>query len=99
MATSYNRLRPRSDTALEIESLLGRYPRLSQQELAKLIELMPDLPMLDQVLITADDRLAAKLAHFLRDHRNKLKAPFDALAQLAFPAVLAGLALWWVLSL
>jgi len=99
MATSYHRLRPRSDTALQVESLLGQYPRLSQQELAKLIDLMPDLPMLDQVLITADDRLAAKLADFLRDHRTKLKAPFHALVQLALPAALAGLALWWVLSL
>lgn len=98
MATSYRRLRPRSDTALQVESLLGRYPHLSQEDLAKLIDLIPDLRMLDQVLITADDRLATKLAHFLRDHRSNLKAPMITLAQLALPAVLAGLALWWLFS-
>lgn len=99
MATTYRRVRPRSDTALQVEGLLGRYPRLSDDELAKLIDLTPNLSMLDQVLITADNRMAAQLADFLRDHRSSLRTPRgERFALLMLPAILATLSLWWILS-
>ncbi|MDE8652818.1 hypothetical protein [Novosphingobium album (ex Liu et al. 2023)] len=99
MATAYHRLRPRSDIALQVEALLDRYPRLNEQELARLIDLMPYLPLLDQALITADDRLAAKLGDFLRDHRTRLRAPpGKRLALLLIGAVLAALGLSLILT-
>lgn len=99
MATSYDRLRPRPDTATRVQQLVERYPDLSDGDLAELIELYPQLNLLDQGLMTADDRLAAKLADFHRDHGAKLKPPaVELFAFLAFPAVLALFALWWVLT-
>ena len=99
MAASYHRLRPRSAAGMQIEILLCRYPHLSDHELARLIDLMAHLPMLDQFLITADDRLAARLTDFLRDHGNEVKpSASDRLALLVLPAVVGGLALWWALA-
>ncbi|MBV1692110.1 hypothetical protein KRR38_31685 [Novosphingobium sp. G106] len=98
MATSYGRLRPRSGAALQVGSLLNRYPRLSEQELANLIELMPYLPILDQALITADDQLAGKFAEFLRDHRAMLTAPQHPIALFTITAFLALVAISWAFS-
>ncbi|MGZ8335671.1 MAG: hypothetical protein ACXWU1_03305 [Allosphingosinicella sp.] len=99
MATSYDRLRPRSETALRAEALLDRYPNLSEQELAELINLFPQLSLLDQGLLTADERLSGKLADFHRHHGRKLKtSKADLVVFLAFPAVLAMFMLWWVVA-
>jgi hypothetical protein len=95
MATTYGRLKPRSQTTLRVEALLGRYPDLSQHELAELINLFPHLHMVDQGLMIVDDRLAAKLADFHRDHGKKLRASRgELIAALAFPAMLAIIILW-----
>jgi hypothetical protein len=95
----YQRSRPLSQTALKIEALLDRYPKLGEQDLDTLIRSYPYLPMVDYALMTADDRLAAKLEAFHRDHGDKLKAPVNAmLAFIAVPALVAVGALWWVLS-
>lgn len=47
-------MRPRSQTTLRVEALLGRYPNLSEQELAELINLFPSLNLLDEGLMTSD---------------------------------------------
>ena len=99
MATPYSRARPRSETTLRVESLLDRYPNLSEQELAELINLFPSLGILDQALMTSDDRLSAKLASFDRDHGKKLKTPLSSLiAFLAVPVIFAAVTLWFVLT-
>jgi hypothetical protein len=95
MATSYARLRPRSQTALRAESLLGRYPNLSEQQLAELINLLPRLGMLDQSLLAMDDRLSGKFTDFRREHRSKLKPQrTDLIMVAAFAAIVAAFTLW-----
>ena len=99
METSYDRLRPRSETALRAETLLDRYPNLSETELAELINLFPGLSLIDQGLMTADERLSGRLADFHRDHGEKLKVrKIDLIIFLAFPAFLAIFTLWWLLA-
>ncbi len=62
---------PPSHWASQFEALLVRYPDISEKELAKLISLLPLIPMLDKALIIADNRLSPKLADLYRDHRNR----------------------------
>ena len=99
MEATYYRSRPRSETALRAEILLDRYPNLSEQELAELINLFPGLSLLDQGLMTADEHLSDKLGDFHRDHGDKLKVrKIDLIIFLAFPAFLAIFTLWWLLA-
>jgi hypothetical protein len=86
---------------IKAEALLSRYPNLSEQELATLINIFPHLRILDVGLMTADDQLSENLAAFRRDHGNKLKTPASSLIALAFlavPAIVALGALWWFLA-
>ena len=87
MSTAYSRARPRSETVLRVEALLGRYPNLSGQELAELIALFPKLRILDHGLMTADSLLSGKLADFEREHGRKLKAPLSSLILFLFVPV------------
>ncbi len=99
MATSHNRMRPRSQITLRVEALLGRYPNLSEQELAELINIFPSLDLLDQGLMTSDDHLAGKLKDFHQEHGRKLKTQMSGLiAFLSVPTLLALLILWWVFT-
>lgn len=101
MATQiYERSRPPSETTVKAEALLMRYPNLTEEELATLINLFPYIRILDLGLMTSDDRLAGKLDAFHNDHGKKLRTPISSLiAFLAVPAILvvAGL-LWWALA-
>ena len=101
MATQiYERSRPPSETTVKAEALLMRYPNLSEEELATLINLFPYIRILDLGMMTSDDRLAGKLDAFHRDHGDKLRTPISWLiAILAVPAILilTGLS-WWMLS-
>ena len=72
MATVYDRARPRSETTLRVEDLLSRYPNLSEQELAELINLFPHVNMVARGLMAADDRMGSKVETFYRDHGAKL---------------------------
>ena len=72
MATPYDRARPRSETTLRAEDLLSRYPNLSEQELAELINLFPHVNRVARGLMAADDRMGDKVEHFYRDHGDKL---------------------------
>ena len=74
MATPYARARPRSEDAMRVEDLLGRYPNLSEQELAELINLFPKVDMVARALIAADDRLGEKVVNLYRDHGEQLDA-------------------------
>jgi len=95
----YARARPRSETTLRTESLLARYPDLSAQEVAELIELFPSLPILDRGLMTADETLSRNLAAFERDHGSKLRgAGAPLLWFFAFPVILVIGVAWWLLA-
>ncbi len=99
MATQIQkRFRPPSETTVEAEALLMRYPNLSEVELATLINLFPYIRILDLGMMTSDDRLAGKLDAFHRDHGKRLRTPGWALiAILAVPAViLVASLLWWL---
>ena len=99
MSTPYSRARPRSETTLRVEALLGRYPDLGERELAELIDLFPKLRILDHGLMTADSRLSDRLARFEREHRNALRAPLSSLAVFLFvPATLAIVTLLFMLG-
>ena len=100
MATQfYPRSRPPSESTLRVQALLARYPNLSEQELAELINLFHYLRLLDVGLMSADDRLSDKLADFRRDHGHALVRPREKLIMaLALSAIFVlGLA-WLVLS-
>lgn len=100
MATRiYSRLRNRSQMTFDVEMLLARYPRLDEQELARLIETFPLLPLIDRAVITADEQLSGKLAAFYRDHRRELEVPIAFLfVSLILPIITASAALWWFLG-
>lgn len=88
-----------SRLAAKAEALLVRYPRISEQELANLIDIFPYVSMLDRGLMAADARLSEKLAAFHRDHGDRMKAPEAALiALVAFPLIMAAGLLWWILA-
>ena len=92
---TYVRTRPSSETMAEVESLLSRYPNLSEIELATLINLFPTLRILEVGLMTADDRLSRKFEAFHRDHGRKLKIPMSSLiAFFAIPATVASGFVW-----
>ena len=96
-ARYYSRLRGSSQSTLDVEMLLARYPRLDAQELAHLIESFPALPLIDKAVITADEQLSEKLAVFYRDHRRELEAPIAFLfVSLILPIIAASAALWWL---
>ena len=101
MATRiHQRFRPPSETTVEAETLLMRYPNLSEGELATLINLFPYIRILDLGMMTSDDRLAGKLDAFHHDHGKRLGTPSSSL--IVFLALSAALVfaslLWWALA-
>ncbi len=101
MATqTHARSRPSSETTAKAEALLLRYPNLSEEELATLINLFPYIRILDLGLMTSDEHLSGKLDAFHRDHGKKLRTPISSLiAFLAVPTIIAvGGLLWWALA-
>lgn len=100
MAAQYfPRSREPSAIAQRAETLVARYPNLSEVELAELINLMPRLPMLDFGLMTADDQLSDRMEAFHRDHGDKLGPSLaSAVTFLAVPAIIALGLTWWAFS-
>jgi hypothetical protein len=97
MVTVYDRARPRSETTLRVEHLLGRYPNLSEQELAELINLFPHVDMVARGLLAADDRMRTNVDAFYRDHSAKLdtlrRRRTTVIAVVALLAILIGFSL------
>ena len=90
----YSRSRALSDDAVRAETLLVRYPDLSEQELADLLRTFARLPLLDFGLIAADRRLGAHLDSFYDDHGHRLWPPLSKWAwAVAVPLVMVTLAL------
>ena len=98
MATPYDRARPRSETTLRAEDLLSRYPALSEQELAELINLVPYVNMVARGLMAADDHLGGKVENFYRDHGDELGGFGGRTPLIALAAVAAIIVSWLVLS-
>ena len=97
MATSYDRSRPRSDTARRVEELLGRYPNMSEQELAELINLFPNVNMVARAVMTADERLGEKVVELYRDHGTKLDGAIGGRTLSVALAALLAIGLFWAI--
>lgn len=81
--------------AEEAHALIRRYPNLSEIELAKLIGLYRELPMLEVALMLSNKHLAPKLDKFTEQHRASLRAPFQQYAfLLAYIALGVGVFIW-----
>jgi hypothetical protein len=95
--TSQTLSRPRpSEVARRTEQLLDRYPNLSEQELAELINLFGRLPILEFGLMTADRRRSGKLDAFNREHGRKVRPTLASIAAVtAIPLVIIITVLWW----
>ena len=79
----------------EVRNLVGRYPNLSEIELARLINTYRELTALEMALMLSDEDLAPRLDRFSADHRSKIRAPFRQYAALVGYAVLAIVAVAW----
>jgi hypothetical protein len=82
----------------EARELISRYPKLSEIELARLINLYRGFSALDMALALSDEKLAPSLDRFTADHRSKIRTPFRQYAALVGYAVI-GLAVFaWAIA-
>lgn len=95
---------PAADTATmgtqqeQVRMLVGRYPDLSETELARLIDLYRGFSALDTALILSDDALAPRLDRFTTEHRSRVRPPFRQFAGLLFYTVATLGILAWAIS-
>jgi hypothetical protein len=90
-----SRSRPPSPMAAEVTTLLQRYPHLREAEMDRLVEIYPQLAMLDVALMTNDEAVAPKLDHFVRKNKGRLRTPVSHILWLAaLPAAAIAAALW-----
>jgi hypothetical protein len=103
MYQNFNSISAASGKALspasEASELVGRYPNLSELELARLINLYRQFSALDLAQMISDQELGPRLDRFFADHRAKVRTPFRQYAALVGIAV-AGIfvALWSLIS-
>ena len=94
--TTFDHARPPSEMATKAQSLLRRYPKLSEQELATLIDIFPRLEILEVGLMVVDDGLAERLAAFRSDHGAKFELPTTVLlAGISLAAIIVLAVLLW----
>lgn len=79
----------------EARELIGRYPNVSEIELARLINLYRGLSSLDMALLLSDSSVAPGLDRFSTDHRSKIRTPFRQYAALVAYAVVGIAVLLW----
>ena len=79
----------------EARALIGRYPNLSETELARLINVYRQLSALDMALMLSDEKVAPSLDRFSADHRSEIRTPFRQYAALVGYAVLGVAAVAW----
>ena len=87
---------PGSLSLEQAAELIGRYPNLSEIELARVINIYRELSALDVALMISDEQLALKLDRFVGDHRSKLRPPFRQYAVFVAIAVAAVTLVVWV---
>lgn len=74
----------------EANALVARYPNLKPEEIDRLIEIYPNLPMLQVALMASDEQLAPKLEAFRRKFRRRIRTPFRQYGAFFIPvAILA----------
>lgn len=97
-ALAFDSPHPAPRPADEARELIGRYPNLSEIELARLINLYRELSSLDMALMLSDQKLAPKLDRFSADHRSRIRTPFRQYAALVGYAVLGLTVLVWAIA-
>lgn len=84
--------------AREATELIGRYPNLKTEDLDRLIDIYPQLPMVQLALLSSDEALAPRLESFQKDHGKRIRTPFRQWAVLTIPVLmLAAVLLWTVI--
>ena len=83
----------------QARELIGRYPNISETDLARLINLYRELSAFDMAFMLSDEKLAPNLDRFSSDHRSKIRTPFRQYAALVGYAVLTiGAVAWAMIS-
>ena len=82
----------------EARELIGRYPNLSEMELARLINAYREFSALDMALMLSDEKLAPSLDRFSADHRSKIRKPLRHYAGLVGYAVMGLAVLVWAIA-
>lgn len=82
----------------EVLELISRYPKLSEIELARLINLYRELSALETALMLSDEKLAPRLDRFSADHGSKISTPFRHYAALVGYAVVGLAVLAWAVA-
>ena len=99
MVISYAGAGHAAQRRMRATALLAQYPDLSKKELAALIGHFRQLTPQQKYRMSANEKIAPKLADFDRDHGGKRAAPtFAPVFLLALPPIIAGLILVWVLT-
>ena len=89
---------PGSPALEQAAELIGRYPNLSEIELARLINLYRELSALDVALMISDEQLAPRLDRFVGEHRSEVRPPFRQYAVFVAIAVAAVALVVWVVA-
>lgn len=98
--TANSRSRAPSPMAEEARELLWAYPELAPEQIGRLIDIFPKLPILDVGLMTSDERLAPKLDAFQREHGRKIRMSLvSVLIPLSYPVIMALVVLWAIFRL
>ena len=99
MSTSFNRLRPVSNSFMELEALLARYPGVNTQEIAEIGGLVAHLSLIEEAILSSSKDHAEKLHNFRREHGDSYRVPTKELvAVLSFPILIAVARLWWAFA-
>lgn len=83
--------------ASEATQLIDRYPDLDPTDLDRLIDIYPQLPMVQLALMSSDEELAPRLEAFKRDHRKRIRTPFHQYGALMIPVVLMAMVVLWTM--
>jgi len=88
---------PISTPLEDARELIARYPNLSEGQLARLINLYPELTALDTALMLSDEQLAPRLDRFSADHRSRIRPPLSHYSALLIYAGLTIAVLVWAI--
>lgn len=77
----------------DVEAMLARYPRLTTDENARMLALLPSIPLLDTAIIMADEHLSKKLDAFYLAHRDAFAARWSRLLPVIIVLALSVLGL------
>ena len=79
----------------EAAGLLSRYPHVSEAETELILTFLRTGRRLDVGMVTADEKLKARLGHFMNDHGKRLRIGFGEGA-VVVSAIVGFLVLCWL---